>query len=166
MMMQALDRLFALLLIVVLLFVIPTYYRFQRQEEINYQMVLTETQKTADLICELGYIESNSLTELEAVLAATGTGYRLTLAHLQKHFSENTETGKLEYYYEGNYNYEIYRKIKADGRYDMDLGDFFYISVENNTPTPFQQLKTMLGMADHDRVIMARSGGLIRAEGL
>ncbi len=164
MIISALDRLLALLLIVVLLFVVPTYYQYQRQEDINYQLVLLETQKTADLICELGYIEENSLTRLYALLGATGTAYRVTLSHLRKGYAANDEEWQV--YYVGSYNNEIYEEIKAKGRYKMDLGDFFYISVENTSKTPFQQMKAALGFRSEGAVIVSRSGGLIRAEGL
>ena len=166
MIINALDRLFALLLIVILLFVVPTYYRYQRQEDINYQLVLLETQKTADLICELGYIEDNSLSKLYAVLGATGTDYKVTLTHMQKRFTEEETQAETKYYYVGSYDHEIYEKIRKDGKYGMDLGDFFYISVENTSKTPFQQLKAVLGFQENGQAIVARSGGLIRAEGL
>lgn len=166
MIIHALDRLFALILIVVLLFVVPTYYRYQRQEDINYQLILLETQKTADLICELGYVEDNSLSKLYAVLGATGTNYQVTLIHMKKQFIGNQADDGTHYYYEGNYNYEIFEKIRMEGKYGMDLGDFFYISVENTSKTPFQQLKSVFGIHETGSSIITRSGGLIRAEGL
>ncbi len=166
MIISALDRLLALLLITVLLFVVPVYYQYQRQEDINYQLVWLETQKTADLICELGYIEENSLTGLQALLGATGASYRITLSHLQKSYVANEAEEEMQIYYEGDYNAEIYRQIKENGKYKMDLGDFFYISVENTSKTPFQQLKAVLGFRQEGAAIVSRSGGLVRAEGL
>ena len=166
MMINARDRLLALLLITVLLFVVPIYYQYQRQEDINYQLIWLETQKTADLICELGYIEENSLTALQALLGATGASYRITLSHLRKSYAANAEAEEMLIYYEGDYNTEIYRQIRENGKYRMDLGDFFYISVENTSQTPFQQLKSVLGFRQEGPAIVSRSGGLVRAEGL
>ena len=166
MIISALDRLLALLLITVLLFVVPVYYQYQRQEDINYQLVWLETQKTADLICELGYIEENSLTGLQALLGATGASYRITLSHLRKSYAANAEEDEMQIYYVGDYNAEIYRQIRENGKYRMDLGDFFYISVENTSKTPFQQLKAVLGFRQEGAAIVTRSGGLVRAEGL
>ena len=166
MIINALDRLLAFLLITVLLFVVPVYYQYQRQEDINYQLIWLEVQKTADLICELGYVEENSLTGLQALLGATGASYRITLSHLRKSYVENESDEEMLIYYAGDYNAEIYRQIRENGRYKMDLGDFFYISVENTSKTPFQQLKAALGFRQAGVTMVARSGGLIRAEGL
>ncbi|MDO4766164.1 MAG: hypothetical protein Q4A29_08900 [Eubacteriales bacterium] len=166
MIVRSLERLFAIFLIAVLLFVVPTYYQYQRQEEMNYQLVLLETEKAADLVCELGYIEEHSLAKLQAVLAATGTNYQIRLSHLKKEFLENEGEGKIEAYYVGSYNTEIYQGIRSEGKYRMNLGDFFYISVENTSQTPFQQLKSFLGVGGQRVSIIARGGGLIRAEGL
>lgn len=165
-MIHALDRLLSFFIITVLLFVIPTYYQYQRQEEMNYQLVLLETEKAAGLICELGYVEENSLSQLKAVLAATGNRYQIQLAHLQKKFIENEAAGKIEAYYEGNYNQQIYEEIAKEGRFRMDFGDYFYIYIENKGQTSFQRLKSVFGLPSQGVTIIARSGGLIRAEGL
>lgn len=165
-MIQALDRLAAIILIVVLLFVVPTFYQYQRQEDISYQSILLETQRTADLICELGYLEENNLSTLKAVLGASGANYKITLTHLQKQYKESETEENVAVYYIGSYNEDIYAKIKAEGRYTMDLGDFFYIGVENTSKTPFQQLKKVLGLPSAEVTIVTKSGGLIRSEGL
>lgn len=165
-MIQALDRLAAICLIVVLLFVIPTFYQFQRQEDISYQSILLETQRTADLICELGYLEENSLSTLKAVLGASGASYKITLTHLQKNYKEKEADQTVAVYYIGNYTQDIYAKLKTEGRYAMDLGDFFYLSIENTSKTPFQQLKAVFGLPSAETSIVTKSGGLVRSEGL
>lgn len=163
-MIRALDRLLAFFLITVLLFVIPTYYHYQRQEDIQFETIRLETQKVADLICEVGYLEQDSLAGLRGVLAATGISCRIRLTHLKKNFKQ--EDGQLVAYYEGFYNHEIETAIRKDGKYRMDLGDFFYLSVENQSQTPFQKVQAAFGISGPQIVIFARSGGLVRAEGL
>lgn len=166
MIVESLDRLAAFLMIVVLLFVVPTVYQYQRQDEIYYQLILQETQKAADLVCELGYVNEPVLATLRSVLGTSGANYRVTLTHMKKHYEEAEESEELAVYYIGSYNREIYAEIAANGKYSMDLGDFFYISVENTSPTPFEQIKALFGLKARSYTVVTKSGGMIRAEGL
>lgn len=160
-MIEALDKLLSFLLIVILLFVLPVFHLYQRQDDINYHYVVVETQKTADLICEVGYVDKVALRKLEAALAATGTTYEVELIHLEKKFVNNQET---KAYYEATYRQAIDEEISQNGYYSMGLGDFFYISVENSSETTYQRLRSFVGLSGGNHQMMTKSGGLVRYE--
>lgn len=157
---EGLWKIAALLLSVVLLFVVPMYLSFERQDELIRHMIESDVRQTSDKIREIGYVDESLLNELEQELNATGYSYDLELEHLEKRFSE--EDGQLKVFYEGTYTEDILAVIAGGQRYTCHIGDFFYIKVVNKTQTNANLLRKLLGIRYKGFTLRIKSGGIVR----
>ncbi len=158
---ESLWKIFGLILGVVLIFVAPTIYSYQRQDDIVYNLVMAKTNELSQKIRESGKVNQPMLDELNHILRTSGLIYEVELEHQQKRFSE--EDGRMEVYYEGVYTQDIYAWIQANGTYRLSSGDFFYVRVRNTSVTKSQSFRDILdigGVKSNEIYIV--SGGIVR----
>lgn len=157
---EGLWKIAAFLLCIVLLFVVPLYLSYERQEEVIYHTVLTEVDSFSEKVREVGYVDSSMIRQLEDSLSATGYFYKIEFEHLAKQFSDNE--GKIEVFYEGTYTEDIYSVLSSGERYPCNIGDFFFVKVKNTTLSKTAALRQLLGIKYKGSAIRIKSGGIIR----
>lgn len=166
---ESLWKVLAFLLVVVLIFVGPTVTAYDRMDAITYNVVASEVTRFCDTVRDLGYVDERALTTLMDSLSATGVSYNVTLEHHEKTYipvySSGSFKDRYEIVYESHYNDEIESALSAGIDYIMDVGDMFYIHVENRSATKSQTIRQLfLGVSQKYPVIVVRNGGMIRHE--
>lgn len=161
---ESLYKIAGIILCVIMLFIVPTLYSFERQDDIVYNLVSSASDEFSQRVREVGYIDQNLYHEFMANLSATGLTYQIEIIHLMKKYGQNQ--GKIEVYYEGVYQEEIETMLQQTGRYEMKIGDFFYIKVQNTGKTKGDGLKSMIGIPTSSLPrIYLKSGGIVRYGG-
>lgn len=150
----------AVLLSVVLLFVVPMYLSYERQDEIIYHTVERATDQFSEKVREIGYVDRMLLEQLKSELNATGYTYDVALEHLEKRFSENN--GLLEVYYEGTYTEDIAAVLAQGEQYRCHIGDFFYVKVRCTSRSNADVLRGLFGVHVNRSMLQLKSGGIIR----
>jgi len=157
---EGLWKVAAILLSIVLLFIVPSYLSYERQEEIIYHLAMTHVNQLSEKVREIGYLDQAMLNQFLDVMNSTGYMYDIEFEHLAKRFSDNG--GTLEVYYDGTYTEGIYEVLSHGERYACHVGDFFFIKVVNKTPTKTAQLRRLLGIRSGEASIFIKSGGIVR----
>ncbi|MBN2220969.1 MAG: hypothetical protein JW708_02105 [Vallitaleaceae bacterium] len=161
---ESLYKIAGIILCVIMLFVIPTLYSFERQDDIVYNLVNSATNELSQRVREVGYIDRELYHEYINRLSATGLSYQVEMSHMEKRYGQNQ--GRVEVYYHGYYQEEIEEYLKGNDRYPMKIGDFFYIKVQNTGRTKGDGLKSMIGIPTSSLPrIYLKSGGIVRYGG-
>ncbi len=157
---EVLWKVLGMLICVVMLFVVPTMLSYQRQDAIAYNLVQVEVQAFGERVRESGYVDHMMVRELEAKLSATGNRFDMKLEHLEKSFAD--DGGGMRVYYKGSYTGDILEAIDGGARYDMHVGDFFYVRLTSTALSASQSFNRILGMASGGPGIHVVSGGIVR----
>lgn len=157
---DSLWKILSILICVVMLFVVPILLSYQRQDAISYNMVQIEVDKISEKVRESGYIDRSMLVELYSYLDASGNKYDVELEHLAKSFA--SDGSRMKVYYDGTYTPDIIDEINLNQSYNMHVGDFFYIHVENSGRTKAQFVNSIFGVSSGGPGIVIVSGGLVR----
>lgn len=157
---DSLWKILSILICVVMLFVVPVLLSYQRQDVITYNMVQIEVDKISEKVRESGYIDHAMLVELYSYLDASGNKYDVELEHLAKSFASDGLAMKV--YYEGTYTSDIIDRIKLNDRYDLHVGDFFYIRVNSRGQTKSQFVNSIFASHSGGPGIVIVSGGIVR----
>lgn len=157
---EGLWKIAGFIMCVVLLFVVPTYLSYERQEEVIYHLVINQVDQITERVRETGYLDQSILNQLNDGLLSTGYFYEVEIEHLAKRFSDNA--GRLDVFYEGTYTDDIYAVVSQGDRYSLHIGDFFFIKVRNTTMTKSAQLRQLLGIKNKGSTIFINSGGIVR----
>jgi hypothetical protein len=148
------------ILCVVLLFVVPTYLSYERQEEVIYHLVMNQVEYITERVRETGYLDQSMVNQLNDGLHSTGYFYEVEFEHLAKRFSDNG--GKLEVFYEGTYTEDIIATLETGERYSCRVGDFFFIKVRNTTLSKSARLRHLFGSTYAGPFIFFKTGGIVR----
>lgn len=159
MLQDSLFKLLSLLLCVVMLYIVPISINHYRQDQIIYNLVQKEVTHFSEQVRESGYMSRVMIRDFEGKLASTGLRYQIKYEHLEKKFKDDGTGFKA--YYEGFYNDEILEVIDDGNAYKMNIGDFFFVTVESKSQTKSQSFSLMLGMAK-GLGIYYTGGGVIR----
>jgi len=181
-----LEKIFAVLIAVVLMFFFPLLDVFERMDDLSFMTVYASTVKFVDTVRNTGRITPELYFEFKQILDATGNRYNVEIIH--RHLSYYPELDIENY--ENEYSYvelfdEVYTEqmlvlmgimIEENGEiiYNTDLsamqnyedfavGDYFYVCVKNTEETPATVIKNVLYGANLENVsIIVPYGGMIR----
>lgn len=168
---NALWKILALIISVLLLFIIPLQNMFQRQDDISYTIVYTESNKFIDTARDIGYFNEEMYLNFINKLKSTGNIYNITLEHYYKRYIpiyDSTDTIYLNKYtisYEGIYTDDILEDLKNEGIYKMKSGDLIYINVTNTSKTKASKLRDIIynNSLKHPSIYV-RGGGMVKDE--
>ncbi len=155
--MNYITGIFAALLSVLLLFMYPLYEQARSQDKIANLVVQAAVTRFVDSARTKGYITPQMYETFNAQLAATGNPYEVRLEHLRKRYvpeygdpaDPSTFKNRFTAFYDGFYNEQILAVLfpnlisSADDparRYDMQVGDYIGIKLENVNRTAAVQL--------------------------
>ncbi len=154
---DSLWKLFGMILIVLLIFVVPTQFFYQRQDDISYQIVINECNAFSDRVREQGYLTEAMVTDFRRTLSATGMNYDVEIEHERKRFLNN------QVYYDAIYHEDIMEVLATQELYPLAVGDFFFVRVVNTSPTMSRTLAGVFGIGGHSQIdIYMKAGGVVR----
>ncbi len=167
---QALWKILGFLLAAILLFVTPLISVYDRQDDISYTIAYSQVQELTDMTRDRGYLDEALYLKLNKILAATGNTYEITLEHYKKTYVPVYDDAGLfmdDFYvsYEGYFNGDIEKVLENQHRYDLSIGDLFFVRVENKSKTKSQVIREiLLNISTDYPTIIIRSGGMVRHE--
>ena len=95
-----LQRIFAILVTVIIFFLFPLYIAFEKKDDISYSMALKITSNFVDNVKNKGYLSNDMYLDFVGNLAVTGNDYDIKLEHISKKY------------------YPVIYAYKADGSFD------------------------------------------------
>lgn len=166
---DVLEKIFAVILIVILMFFFPLLDSFERMDDLSYMTVYSATVKFVDAVRNTGNITPAMYTEFMQMIDATGNTYVVEMVHRQEnYYPVGTGAEKL---YDENYTTQILNVMKGgvaggpiiNNYANFKVGDYFYVSVKNTNYTPATTMKNaLMGFLVDATTIMVPYGGMIR----
>ncbi|MDD4066411.1 MAG: hypothetical protein PHH22_00320 [Clostridia bacterium] len=183
---DVLEKVFAIILAVLLMFFFPLLDVFERMDDLSFMTIYSSTVRFVDTVRNTGRITPKDYLAFKQVLDATGNKYEIELLHRQvSYYPENDNEqangayGYIElfdefYKYqilaamdimENVDNYMVYNTNVVDmlDYEEFRIGDYFYVSVKNVSDTPATVMKRVLYGTDlSGSTIVVSYGGMIR----
>ncbi len=176
---EALSKVFALILAVLLLYVFPVENMLARQDDLTRVFVLNETAEFVDSVRNLGYITPLMYMQLSQNLSATGLVYDIKMEHMHCSvdpvYIDPVDITSFQHDYGLNYRVtytdEIAEKlfpavsISGEKKYTLSKGDYFSVTISNKNKTIATRVQEMLIMAElPTKRIRVNYGGMVRDE--
>lgn len=169
---DVLEKIFAVILIVILMFFFPLLDSFERMDDLSYMTVYSATVKFVDAVRNTGHITPAMYTEFMQMIDATGNTYVVEMVHRQENYYPSPiASGDPIKLYDENYTSQILNVMTGGvaggaivNNYDnFKVGDYFYVSVKNTNYTPATTMKNaLMGQLVDSTTIMVPYGGMIR----
>ncbi|NLE25622.1 MAG: hypothetical protein GX625_09825 [Clostridiaceae bacterium] len=180
---RAFWKILAFLLCAVLMLLFPLMTVLDRQDDIAYNIVLTECNRFVDACRDTGYITPGMYSEFTNRISSTGNSYSIKLAHIKRSISPVYDqisgilnfTGEYEITHINHSEYAILEVLYPKNsmlsehdksrRYEMSMGDLLFVEVQNKGKTMATAIRDMMMFRDTDNPgIFVRSGGMVRNE--
>ena len=156
---DSLITIFSIILAVLLMFIFPLMDTWERQDDISYMSVYAHVVEFVDSARNLGYITSDMDYSFLRSVYSTGNRYQITLEHRNFELVPGFESGV----YVNTYTNSIINKLNTTGRYDMEAGDYFYVSVKNTNKTQATQIQEVIYASTQETFkIGVPYGGMVR----
>ena len=175
---RAFWKVLAFLLCAVLMFLLPLMTILDRQDDIAYNIVLTECNRFVDACRDTGYITPGMYSEFTNRIRSTGNTYSIKLSHIKRSVSPVYKqingvldfTGEYEITHINYGEHDILGVLYPNNpvqsehdksrRYDMSMGDLLFVEVQNNGKTMATAIRDMMMFRNTDYpAIFVRSGG-------
>ncbi|GAA0137246.1 hypothetical protein YSY43_40870 [Paenibacillus sp. YSY-4.3] len=179
---NALSKIFAALLAVVLLYLVPAVQSAQREEDYRALAAYNTLVRFADAVRNKGYLSPGMYTEFVTELGAPGGEYKIELEHRHKkyhpEYSDPSDPGsflnRFSIHYEAYYEHDILpllfpeqasAGVSGDLRYEMEIGDYFTVTITGLERTPITVLNELLyGAAKPGGWNVLNYGGMVLNE--
>ena len=167
---DVLEKIFAVILIVILMFFFPLIDSFERMDDLSYMTVYSATVKFVDSVRNTGHITPQMYSEFVQMINATGNTYVVEMVHRQENYYP-IGTDQAEKLYDENYTTQILDEMRnhvvngpiIQNYQKFNVGDYFYVSVKNTNYTPATTMKNaLMGFLVDPTTIMVPYGGMIR----
>ena len=156
---DSLITIFSIILAVLLMFIFPLMDTWERQDDISYMSVYANVVEFVDSARNLGYITDDMYYSFLRSVYSTGNRYQITLEHRNFELAPGFESGV----YVNTYTNSIINKLNTTGRYDMEAGDYFYVSVKNTNKTQATQIQEVIYASTQETFkIGVPYGGMVR----
>lgn len=83
---ETLQRVFSLLISVIILFLLPMYIAFEKKDDISYNLALKVTNEFVNTVNSRGYLSRDMYDKYVKDLSATGNDYAIQLEHIAKKY--------------------------------------------------------------------------------
>ncbi len=177
------SKVFAVILAVLLLFFVPVYQSYQKQDDLAYQVAYQAVTNFVDNVRTKGYITPQMYEDFQRDLSVGSTIlYKTEIVHEKKVYSpvytDPTDPSTFTNEYQVDYDEFYWDQIspflfdensstpKKDRMYKLSAGDFFTVEIENMTKTKSTMLFDFLtgGLGGNDNVISIPYGGMVLNE--
>ena len=162
--MNSISSLFASIIAVILLTVVPAYRMNFIAEQSIFNHVNLVTEEFTNNCRYKGYIDDKMLYDFNSELSKTNMMYDISITHMKKVYYPVEEEGEMYFdtYDEAHTSKEIYDEIKGEGKYLMNKGDTISVQVKNSSSLASFTLSSIMTQTDTD--IFATNGGIITNE--
>ncbi len=141
---DTLQRVFSVLVAVIIFFLLPLYIAFEKKDDISYSLALKITSNFVDNVKNKGYLSKDMYDNFISNLAVTGNDYDIKMEHLSKKYYPVIYSYKDNTYkeIEKAFDYSLYKesyeesngtKINVNGREYTNLVLAYDLSTERNT---------------------------------
>lgn len=180
---ESLWKILAFILCAVLLFIVPLTTILDRQDDIAYNVVLTECNRFVDTCRDTGFITPTLYSEFIRRINSTGNTYIVKISHIKRIVNPVYEerNGGLVFTEEYGINHVTQPEylimdtlfpsnsslsvLDKSRRYNMSMGDLLFVEVQNSGKTMSTAVRDMILFSDTKAPgIFIRSGGLVRNE--
>ena len=172
---DTISVIFASIFLVLVIVILPLFSILDRQDNIAYNVVLTQTSKFVDQARINGFITEEEYMNFVSTLASTGNTYNITIEAykhklIQTGPSTNQYTDELELYNTEDVaefltnkqvNEEAVDSNKKQNIYLFDKNDEIYVRVYNTNITAGSVMYNMLMGAVDTKVIDIKYGGVV-----
>ncbi len=168
---EILWKIFAIILVVILVFIAPILMFYDRMDATSYNIAYDAVNEFADASREVGVINKSNYDKFAAKLGATGLIYDVEVEHYKKVYfpvigDDGRETGEIMTSYQGVFDSDILESI-SDEDYLLEAGDMLYVRVFNKSPSMGESLKARIfGLSISEGTIYVRSGGMVHSSGV
>lgn len=179
---NAISKIVSVILAVLLLFFVPVYQNYQKQDDLAYQTAYQAVTNFVDNVRTKGYITPQMYEDFERDLSVGSILYRVDITHEKKIYTpvytDPTNPASFTNKYVVDYDEYYWEQInpflfdetspipKKERMYKLSAGDFFSVYVENKTKTKSTMLFDFLtgGLGGNDVVISIPYGGMVLNE--
>jgi len=178
--MNAIGKVFVILVTMVLLYLVPTYYTYQRHDDMSNMLVQKATTTFVDAVRDKGYITPQMYNDFTRDVQSTGNTYEIVMTHEKKKYDPVYNSAGV-FGNSVNVNYDMYygddilpimfpnnsTAIDSDSRrYKLNTGDFFYVKIINTNRTNAAIVQDMLNgkIAESNIRILITYGGMVYNE--
>ncbi|WP_019423881.1 hypothetical protein [Paenibacillus sp. OSY-SE] len=181
-MVNALLKLLATLLGILLLFIFPLLESFQRQDEISTMYVMKSTHQFVDAVRDKGVVTPEMWNRFAMEIELTGNMFDVDMIHYEKKYDpvyedpvqQNTFKSDFLVHYRLNNKALIMKTLfpylaqpidAPNRRYKLKIGDYFSVTVKNTNRTQATVLLDWLSQsfAPTEKIVVP-VGGLVRNE--
>lgn len=158
---NALSKISAALLAIVLLYLVPAVQSAQREEDYRALAAYNTLVRFADAVRNKGYLSASMYRDFVHELGAVGGEYKIELVHRHKKYhpeysdpsDPDSFLGGFSIHYEDYYDHDILPLLfpeqapaGASGRprYEMEIGDYFTVTITGLERTPITVLNDFL----------------------
>ncbi len=178
MLVQSLWKIFALILALVLMLVIPMVHAFEIEDRQVRLNLLDNLDFFLDEVSQTGEISKEGYLNFQNRINALGYPFEINIKHYKKIYVPVYEdpslpssfSGKIKVVEELFTNRDIKNTLfpKEEGisgeSYKMSKGDYVVISVKTDVKTKYQKIREMLFMISPKTELLAKLGGVIKNE--
>lgn len=179
---NALSKVFAVILAVLVLYYVPTYQIYKKEEDLAYVNTYEVVTEFVDNVRMKGFITPQMYEDFQSKLHIGNVLYDVQMVHQHKIYSPvytnpgdlNSFTGKYEVQYDEFYWEQIEPYLFGtasstdykERKYKLENGDFFQVYVENKTKFKSTMLFDFLtgGLSSDAVVISIPYGGMVLNE--
>lgn len=109
------QRVFTILISVVIFFLLPLYMAFEKKDDISYALALKITTAFVDEVTNKGYLTEDMYSDYISNLQVTANTYNVTFEHIAKKYYPVINTyQKMNINDDGSYSYENLQSIYFD----------------------------------------------------
>lgn len=179
---NAISKLFAVILAILVLYYVPTYQIYKKQEDLAYLNTYETVTAFVDNVRMKGYITPQMYEDFQKKLIIGDVLYDVEMTHKHKLYvpvfsdpaNPNSFTGEYQVQYSEYYETQILDVLYGDPTksieqrtYKLENGDFFSLYVENKTKFKSTMILDFLTGAiskDNEVVVSVPYGGMILNE--
>lgn len=157
-MMNAISKIIAILLAAILLYLVPTYTSFQRQEDISQLIAQQAVVTFVDAARNKGYISPTMYHDFQNMLRSSGNDYKVEMVHSRKRYDpiysdSNVFQNDIQVSYDEFIEQDILKILFPENTlpddderrmYKMRVGDFFKVTITNINKTNATTMKEFL----------------------
>ncbi|GGJ23670.1 hypothetical protein [Paenibacillus hunanensis] len=178
---NAIMKIFAALLALLLMGIWPIYTAYSSQDNSSQIVALNAVTRFVDSVRDKGYITPTMMQQFKDQLFLTGNTYDIQMEHQHKRYDpvyDDDANFKNTYqvHYEGYYNSQIEAKLFPAGNdnpddpvrvYKLSQGDFFSVTVKNTNRTMATLMGDMLfggGNAPNEKIVIPYGGMILNED--
>lgn len=120
------QRVFAVIFVVLVFFAMPLYMTFEKKDDISYALATKITSNFVDEVTAKGYLSESMYNDFISKLAVTGNTYDIKLEHIARKYSpvinQYDNDGKLT----ATLEYKRNEKLASEGEVTYSMYEEFY----------------------------------------